>query len=150
MTLNSTASATLDGLQDVQTAVRDAITGYETMHGKAEPSFKPLVAHILELHRRHDTELVAMLAATGEPSQMSGSWMSSVHQGVVTVRSWFDEIDHGLLPEVIDGERRLVEAYSDALIAEHPSWATKALERQRDAVAALVRELEQQTPTTST
>lgn len=150
MTLNSNASATLDGLQDVQAAVRDAITGYETMHGKAEPSFKPLVAHILDLHRRHDAELVAMLAATDEVSQTSGSWMSAVHQGVVTVRSWFDEIDHGLLPQVIDGERRIIETYEEALAAEHPSWATKALEQQRDQVAGLISELARKTPSIST
>ena len=150
MTAHSTTSTDLGGLQDMQTAVRDAITGYETMHEKAEASFKPLVEHILELHRRHDVELVAMLAATDEASQTSGSWMSAVHQGVVTVRSWFDEIDHGLLPQIIDGEHRLVATYNHTLAAKHPKWATKALERQREAVAALISDLAQQTSATST
>jgi hypothetical protein len=135
----------LDALKDVQTAVRDAINGYEAMREKAEPSFKPLVEHILDVHKRHDADLVRILA--GDPStndtsgNSSGSWMSTVHQTVVTVRSWFDDIDHGLIPEVIDGEERLVATYNNALSIDQSAWPKHVLELQRSELNTLITDL---------
>lgn len=146
MSMSDTNNNAIDALRGVQTSVRDAINGYETMLEKAEPSFKKLVEHIRALHRRHDQELVALLSASGEAEDTSGSLMSAVHQSVVTIRSWFGEIDHALIPQIIDGELRLVDAYQGALAAGPTKLVAAALERQRDEINGMIAEFPQRAP----
>ena len=88
---------TLDHLKSLQTGAIDARNGYEeALEGQ-------------------------QLSAAGEKPDESGSFMSTVHRTIMDVRSLFGGLDDSVLPGLIDGEKRNVAAYDEALNKTRPS-----------------------------
>lgn len=99
----------------LKTAMDDAIEGYEKMLEKAEPHFRPTVEELLAHHRATSLDLAAMLQDRGIAADQDGSLMGAVHKTVVTVRSMFDDVDEDLIPGIVDGERRNLEKFDEAM-----------------------------------
>ena len=99
----------------LKTAMDDATEGYETMLEKAEPGFRPTVEELLAHHRATSLDLAAMLQDRGIAVDRDGSLMGAVHKTVVTVRSLFDDVDEDLVPGILDGERRNLDKFDEAL-----------------------------------
>jgi hypothetical protein len=119
-------------LAKVHTRVIDVIAGYEELVERAEPDLRPLATSMLELHRRHRTELDGLLAGRGHAADDEGSFMSLVQENVIRVRSWVDDMDTDLIPRIRKGEEQLVELYDDAVEASGGRPAERgALEAQR-------------------
>jgi hypothetical protein len=126
----------LDSLAHAHVRTVDAMAGYETMVKNAEPSFRATAEAFLDLHRRHASDLAAMLRANGREPDSDGSFMGSINQLVVKARSVVDVIDDNVLPAIRDGEAHVL----DALERVEQSLASAAVSER---VRAMREELEQ-------
>lgn len=120
----------------VHTRVLDVIEGYEELARRAEPDLEPLARRMLALHRAHHEQLHVLLEARGHPPDDKGSFMAVMQRNVMRVRSWVDDMDRDLVPNIRMGERQLMELYDEALAAAPAGERDRAtLEAQRAALA---------------
>lgn len=109
-------SDTTDALQSLHTALVDSREGYEKALDLAEgKGLSPLFREMIALRTQHaveiDQHLVAHAAAAGDGT----SFMATVHRTVIGIRALFTELDESILPGLIDGEKRVVGDYDDAI-----------------------------------
>lgn len=120
----------------VHTRVLDVIRGYEELAERAEPDLKPLVERMLMLHRAHHDQLHILLESRGHPPDERGSFMSIIQENVMRVRSWFDDMDRDLIPQIKMGEEQLMELYDQAIETGPAGDLDRGtLEAQREALA---------------
>jgi hypothetical protein len=122
-------------LETAHTRSVDARHGFDTMVERAEPGFRPVAQEFRDLHARHAEGLAALLVRHGRTPDADGSFMSTVHSTVVSLRALVDEIDDDVMDAVRSGERRVVDAFEAAEAAGLPEAA-------RGRVAAMRTELE--------
>jgi uncharacterized protein (TIGR02284 family) len=129
----------VDSLKSLHTALVDSRNGYEEALEDAEgKGLTPLFRDMIALRNKHAAELAEHLRALGEKVDNEGSFMSTVHRTVISIRSVLTGLDDSILPGLIDGEERIIGYYDEA-IAESPEYDT--LVRQREAVSAKVAEM---------
>jgi hypothetical protein len=109
----------LDAIGTLHDRTVDVLAGFDTMVGKAEPEFRPVAEAFQSLHQRHATALAGRLAEAGRAPDEGGTFMSSVNRTVVTLRSFFDEIDEDVMKQIEDGEQHVLDAFDDALKRTH-------------------------------
>jgi uncharacterized protein (TIGR02284 family) len=136
----------LDHLKTLHTSAIDARNGYEEALEDAEgKGLTPLFRDMIALHSANAEELAAMLGNAGEQEDDSGSIMSVVHRTIISVRSLFNGLDGSVLPGLIDGEKRNLGKYDDALQAITASPAIAAtLTTQRGKIRDQIARMEQQ------
>ncbi|KIZ43886.1 DUF2383 domain-containing protein, partial [Rhodopseudomonas palustris] len=106
----------LDHLKTLHTSAIDARSGYEEALEDAEgKGMTPLFRDMIALHDSNAEELGGALINAGETADEDGSFMSLVHRTIMNVRSLFNGLDGSVLPGLIDGEKRNVAKYDDAL-----------------------------------
>jgi uncharacterized protein (TIGR02284 family) len=128
-----------EALATLHTRTVDALAGYETMVGKAEPEFRPVAESFRDLHARHAGRLEALVRAHGGTPDADGSFMSTVNRAVVSIRAFFDEIDDDAMDQVRSGERHVLDAFDEAIAADpHASHAAE-LEGMRRELAGLLQ-----------
>jgi len=129
----------VDSLKSLHTALVDSRNGYEEALEDAEgKGLTPLFRDMIALRNKHAAEIAEHLRALGEKVDNEGSFMSTVHRTVISIRSVLTGLDDSILPGLIDGEERIIGYYDEA-IAESPEYDT--LVRQREAVSAKVAEM---------
>ncbi|OCW56943.1 DUF2383 domain-containing protein [Hoeflea olei] len=118
---NEETAKVLDAIGDTHVLLIDAVHGYDVMLEKAEPEITDTIRSIRQTNERQAGELASFLTSQGRHPSEDGSFMSTVHEGVVRTRAFFTDIDEDVLPSVADGERWLVSSYDDALeaLAKH-------------------------------
>ncbi|MDP2121876.1 MAG: DUF2383 domain-containing protein [Hoeflea sp.] len=126
-TIDVVTAEVLDAVGDTHIALIDAVHGYDVMLEKAEPEIRTVLETTRETTDRQAGELAQFLVAHGRHPSEDGSFMSTVHEGVVRTRAFFTDLDGDVLPAVVDGERRIVSSYDDAI---------EALAKNRDSVPA--------------
>ncbi len=131
-----------DAVQQVATDVADVIRGYDTMLNRAEDDLKPMIERLHTMHVAHYNILTPHLEAMGLNRSDAGSAMGLVHSTVATVRDWAGALDQSALPQILDGERMIVDTYTNAIGATDPGSAlNRVLEDQRAAVRAQIAAL---------
>ncbi|QLH70602.1 ferritin-like domain-containing protein [Rhodopseudomonas palustris] len=136
----------IDHLKTLYTSEIDARNGYEEALEDAEgKGLTSLFRDMIALHHGNAEELAGMLINAGETADDSGSFMSVVHRTIMSVRSLFDGLDGSVLPGLIDGEKRNLSKYDDALkaIAGIPSISS-TLSAQRAKISEKIALMEQQ------
>lgn len=113
--LDKATGSVFDAMQSTTEALIDAVHGFDVMIDKSEPDIKATLSDVRDTDQRQADELRSFLTSHGRDAPDDGSYMSAVHEGVVRARSFFTDIDKGVLPAVADGQRRLVSSYDDAL-----------------------------------
>jgi uncharacterized protein (TIGR02284 family) len=116
MTPEETMTAHVEEMKSLHTALIDSRNGYQKALEDAEgrgltPLFRDMVARRGEDAR----ELETLLRSAGEEPDTDGSFMSTVHRTIMSVRSLFGGIDESILPGLIDGEERIRGYYDDAI-----------------------------------
>ena len=107
---------TVDHMKSLHTAAIDARNGYKEALEDAEgKGMSPLFREMISLHQRHADALAHELGKAGVQPDDSGSFMSTIHKTIMDIRSLFGGLDASVLPGLIDGEKRNVGAYDDAL-----------------------------------
>ncbi|WP_244594099.1 ferritin-like domain-containing protein [Rhodoblastus sphagnicola] len=125
----------LDHLKRLHTSEIDARNGYEEALDDAEgKGLTPLFRDMIALHHNNIEELAGELSRQGERPDGSGSFLSTVHRTIINLRSLFNGLDDSVLPGLIDGEKRNVEKYDEALAAASASPIAAALAAQRDNI----------------
>jgi uncharacterized protein (TIGR02284 family) len=133
-------------LKTLHTNEIDARNGYEEALEDAEgKGMTPLFRDMIALHQANAEELGGILIGAGEEADDSGSFMSMVHRTIMSVRSLFDGLDGSVLPGLIDGEKRNLSKYDDALkaVSGSPAIAT-TLTAQRAKISEKIALMEQQ------
>ncbi|ABD86806.1 ferritin-like domain-containing protein [Rhodopseudomonas palustris] len=134
----------LDHLKTLHTAAIDARNGYQEALEDAEGrGLTGLFNEMIALHEANARELGAELTAAGETPDNDGSFMSIVHRTIMNVRSLFNGLDGSVLPGLIDGEKRNVSKYDDALqTAAAPTSIAALLTSQRSKIQQKIAKME--------
>jgi len=136
----------LDHLKTLHTSAIDARNGYEEALEDAEgKGMTPLFRDMIALHDGNAEELGGALINAGETADQDGSFMSVIHRTIMNIRSLFNGLDGSVLPGLIDGEKRNVSKYDDALqVAASTPAIAGLLSAQRAKIIAKIAVMEQQ------
>jgi uncharacterized protein (TIGR02284 family) len=103
-------------LKSLHTSAIDARNGYqEALEDAAGKGMTPLFRDMIALHEANAGELARELTKANEIPDDEGSFMTLVHKTIMDVRSLFNGLDESVLPGLIDGEKRNISKYDDAL-----------------------------------
>jgi uncharacterized protein (TIGR02284 family) len=132
-------SALIDALAKLHTSAIDARNGYWEAVKQAEgKGLTPLFSELAVLHDTHAEELAQLVIMQGQTADPDGSFMSLVHKSVIDVRSLFGGLDESALPGLIDGEKRNIAKYDEALREPDAASARDVLDRQKSELLAQV------------
>jgi uncharacterized protein (TIGR02284 family) len=139
-------SDTLDHLKSLHTGAIDARNGYQEALDDAEgKGMTPLFRDMIALHEGNAAELARELTKANEIPDEDGSFMTVVHKAIIDVRSLFKGLDQSVLPGLIDGEKRNVAKYDEALRdAKATPDLVPLLNEQRDKIAQKIAQMETQ------
>jgi uncharacterized protein (TIGR02284 family) len=128
----------LDHVKSLHTLAIDARNGYREAERDAEgQGLSPLFHDMIALHETNADELAAELARHGEVADSSGSFMTTIHRAIMSIRSLFGGLDQSVLPGLIDGETRNVSHYREALdVPDLPVSVRELLATQRSRLEA--------------
>jgi uncharacterized protein (TIGR02284 family) len=128
-------------LKELHTAAIDARNGYqEAVEDAKGRGLSGLFARMVALHGQNAEELRQALVGAGEKADGAGSFMSKVHEAIISIRSLFGGLGESVLPGLIDGENRNISRYDEALqgAAQPASPFRDLLSAQRDRLAVRV------------
>ena len=136
-------------LSKLHTTVVDAVKGYDEAADIAKrDQVGALCTDLKRTHMTHAHDIAGLLLARGERPDADGSYMSLVHKFVLNARFLVTADEESLLPGLRDGEKRLLEAYDDALReteiggdAFKPA-EVKAVKTQRNGVLANIGKID--------
>ena len=131
-------------MKSLHTTIVDARNGYEEALKEAEgKGLTPLFREMIALHDSHADALAADLTRHGEKVDDKGSFLSTIHRTVISIRSLFGGLDESILRGLIDGEERVVGYYDEAL-TDCPPAETATLAKQRAALQAKITQMKAQ------
>jgi uncharacterized protein (TIGR02284 family) len=138
------AADPIDQLKTLHTHAVDARNGYEeALHDAEGHGMTPLFRDMIVLHTTNADELSALLTRLGQQPDQNGSFMTIVHRTIMSVRSLFGGLDESVVPGLIDGEKRNVARYADALEARDMSAEVRPLlEKQRHRIESAIVAME--------
>jgi uncharacterized protein (TIGR02284 family) len=134
----------LDRLKSLHTSAIDARNGYrEALEDAEGKGMTPLFRDMIALHEGNADELGRELATAGEKPDDGGSFMTVVHKTIMDVRSLFNGLDESVLPGLIDGEKRNISKYGEALKAiAAPNEIAVLLTAQRESISQKIAQME--------
>lgn len=134
----------LDHLKSLHTGAIDARNGYQEALKEADgKGMTPLFLDMIAMHARHADELARELTRDNEIPDERGSFMTMIHETIMDVRSLFNGLDESVLPGLIDGEKRNVAKYDDALKHANASPnVASLLNRQRENIVRSILAME--------
>jgi uncharacterized protein (TIGR02284 family) len=132
-----------DSLKKLHTALVDTRNGYEEAVKDAEtPALKSLFGQMVALKERDHSELHASLSRLGEKPDEAGSFMSTVHKTVISVRLAVTGLGTNALSSFVMGEEQIIKEY-DAALQEFASDSatTTILNRQKETLLTKIDEM---------
>jgi uncharacterized protein (TIGR02284 family) len=134
----------LEALKSLHTSLVDSRNGYdEALKDAGGKGLASLFRDMIAIRTKDADELAACLRALGQTPDVDGSYMSTIHRTVMSIRSIFGGLDESVLPGLIDGEKRTLQYYDDAIAATTPSLPDHGmLVRQRAVLSQKVSEME--------
>lgn len=141
------ANETVDHLKSLHINAIDARNGYqEALKDAADGAMSPVFHDMMTLHDDNAAELGRELVKVNELPDDTGSFMTTVHKTIMDVRSLFNGLDESVLPGLIDGEKRNVSNYDEALKQTGaPASVVTLLIRQRDKLAQKITQMQAMT-----
>jgi uncharacterized protein (TIGR02284 family) len=127
----------------LHTSLIDARSGYEEgvkdAHGKG---VAPVFSELSTIHGQDASVIAQQIKRLGAPVDDDGSFMGTFDRVVMKVTSLITELDEKVIPSLIDGERRVLVHYDEAIKASSPDGPEyKILIEQRDALAHRIAQL---------
>lgn len=133
-----------DKLAALTTALIDSRNGYyEALEDAEGRGLTKLFKEMIAMRTEAIVELEPFVIAAGGQVNEDGSFMSTVHRTVISIRSMLTELDEKILPSLISGEERILAYYDDALkvsATDYPEFA--AIQRQRAALVSKISEMQ--------
>lgn len=126
----------IHSLTALHTSLIDARSGYqEGLKDAQGQGLSALFTDLIALHGQHADAIAAQLKRLGAPSNDRGSYMGTLDRAVMKLSSLFSKLDEKFLPNLIDGEHRVLAHYDKAIEASLPGHAEyPVLIAQRDAL----------------
>jgi uncharacterized protein (TIGR02284 family) len=126
----------IQSLTALHTSLIDSRSGYqEGLKDAQGMGLSPLFTDLIALHSKDAEAIAAQLKRLGAPSDERGSYMGTLDRAVMKLSSLFTKLDEKFLPNLIDGEQRVLVHYDKAIAASAPGNAEYAvLIGQRDAL----------------
>lgn len=135
-------SAYADALTSLHTTLIDSRNGYEeALKDASEDGMMTLFQEMVALRTAAAVELEPLVRAAGGELKQDGSFMSTVHRAVISFQSILTGLDETILPGLIDGEKRVLSSYDDAIKAASGE-ALGVLQRQRQELLQRIAEME--------
>ncbi|MGA2993950.1 DUF2383 domain-containing protein [Bradyrhizobium sp.] len=134
--MKSLHTSAIDARNEYQEALKDAAGG----------EMASVFHDMMTLHDDNAAELASELLKANELPDEDGSVMTMVHKTIMNVRSLFNGLDESVLPGLIDGEKRNVSRYNEAL--KSPDITTNLvtlLTKQRDGLVQEVARMQAMT-----
>ena len=133
----------VDKLKALHTALVDTRAAYELAAEKAEsPAVVLVCKQMATLRQKDHAELHQALLAAGETPDENGSFMTTVHETVVSVRAAITGISEKTLPAFISGEEEITKLYDEAVEEAGPNnRTTDILVRQRANLMTKIQEM---------
>ncbi len=130
-------------LNALYTAIVDARNGYgEAVEDATRDDMRTLFENMIALHEGALNELRPELEARGVKPNDDGSFMTTVNETVVSVRSALTGLAENALSAFASGEERILKSYDRAIEeAAGDAPLAETLTRQRAALAAHVGEM---------
>ena len=132
-----------DNLKKLHTALIDNRNGYQEAAKDTEtPGLKAFFADMIALKEKDHSELHAGLSKLGEQPDETGSFMSTVHKTVISVRSAVTGLGTNSLASFVMGEEQIVKEYDSALeeSASDPEISA-VLNRQKQTLLSKIAEM---------
>jgi uncharacterized protein (TIGR02284 family) len=121
-------------LASLHTALIDARNGYdEAIRDAEEPELKAIFSRLKLAHEKAHAELHNLLLARGLKPDDGGSFMSTVHKTMISVRSAVTGLNEEALSAFVEGEERIVEDYNRAIKDNPDDAAVVGLLQQQKA-----------------
>ncbi len=132
-----------EALQNLLTAMIDSRHGYEEALADAEgKGLTPLFRDMIAMRKRDESRVSALLVTEGVEADQSGSFMTTVHRTVISIRAALTGLHENILPALESGEQWIVGAYDKAIAASHPSDnGYDELLKQRDSLNAKIEDM---------
>lgn len=133
----------IDNLKSLHTILIDSKNGYEEALADAEGrGMTQLFRDMIALRIEDSDELASVLTTLGEVADQQGSFMTTVNRAIISIRSLFGDLDESILPGLIDGEKRIVAYYDEALETAGSSVDREILTRQRQNLLKIIADME--------
>ncbi|MGR3490663.1 MAG: ferritin-like domain-containing protein [Shimia sp.] len=109
----------IDALKTLLTRLVDSREGYrEILDDIENPTLKGMIQRFHEHRDQYASEIRTALATAGEKVDEDGSLLASAHRVFVGLRDALSSGDEAVVAETIRGEKKLVEAYDEAIASE--------------------------------
>lgn len=133
-----------ESLKKLHTDLVDNRNGYEEAVKDAEPPLKAFFAGMVALKEKDHAELHGALSRLGEKPDEDGSFMSTVHKTVISVRAAVTGLGTNALSSFVMGEEQIVDAYDTALkdFASDPEIVA-TLTRQKATLLTKIAQMKQ-------
>ena len=133
-----------DSLKKLHTDLVDNRNGYEEAVKDAELPLKAFFAEMVALKEKDHAELHGALTRLGEKPDEDGSFMSTVHKTVISVRAAVTGLGTNALSSFVRGEEQIVDAYDTALkdFASDPEIVA-TLTRQKATLLTKIAQMRQ-------
>jgi len=106
-----------DALTSLYTALVDSRNGYdEAAKDAGKSGLVSLYQEMIALRRQSIAELEPLLLKAGLTPDRDGSYMSTVHRTIISFQSMLTDLDESVLPGFIDGEKRILKTYDEAIV----------------------------------
>jgi uncharacterized protein (TIGR02284 family) len=131
-----------DALSNLHTTLVDSRNGYEeALKDAGKSGLVTLFEEMVALRQQASVELEPLLLSSGATPDDNGSFMSTVHRTIISFQSMLTDLDETVLPGFIDGEKRILSYYDEA-IATAPEPDREVLVRQRADLSDRIEEME--------
>jgi uncharacterized protein (TIGR02284 family) len=130
-------------LRALYTALVDATSGYlQAVEDTESSDMRALFQEMIALHDSALVDLHPELEARGEEANDEGSFMSTVNEAIVSIRSLVTDLNENALPAFARGEERILNSYDKAIeeAAGEPSLI-QTLERHREALSTAMESM---------
>ena len=131
-------------LTALHTSLIDARSGYQEglkdAHGQG---LTPLFTELIAQHDHDAAAIAAQLERLGAPPGEGGSYMGTLDRAVMKLSSLIINLDDKILPNLIDGEQRVLVHYDQAIAASSPGNAEyPVLSAQRTALVQRIEAMQ--------
>lgn len=131
-----------DALSALHTTLVDSRSGYEeALKDAGKTGLVTLFEEMVALRQQSSVELEPLLLKAGATPDQDGSYMSTVHRTIISFQSMLTDLDETVLPGFIDGEKRILGYYDDA-ISKAAEADRVVLLRQRAELSDRIEEME--------
>lgn len=129
----------IEKLEELHTLLIDTIAGYDKVLEKAEPEFVGTAEAFRGLHATQVERVAKMLRDLGGEIDAQGSFFGTINRGVVEMRSWIDDIGHNILGALVDGEKRVIDAFEDVILVSPSVERRGALEQMQGQIKLMLQ-----------